>query len=352
MPSYTHFTHCGVLPALITNPHHRPLHPKWFIVAVASIIGSAACNDNTSGDASLAVLIEAEDVIINGLEPGNDIENVRDGWAVTFDKYLVTVGDIDIHFAIDETITGTAPTLWTLDLTQVPTAGVPLWSLDGLAAGRWQFFYTTAAPRLAHAKRHDSVNTADYSRMLSQHWNYLISGSLQQSGGRSCPPTTLAQPPAGAQLVAQNRGGDACYANANVHFVIAADAPAHFGPCDIDGTPGFALAAGGTQTVSATIHGDHIFFNGFPETSEGGVGRLAQWLADCDLNIDGEVTSDELKHIIPSDLPELDDRFQLGGSPITPLNNMWTYLRAQLSTQGHFQGEGECPVDGSEHHHE
>ena len=46
-----------------------------------------------------------------------------------------------------------------------------------------------------------------------------------------------------------------------------------------------------------------------------------------------------------------DDRYQLGGSPITPLNDMYDYLSAQLKTQGHFQGEGECPVDGVEHDH-
>ena len=104
--------------------------------------------------------------------------------------------------------------------------------------------------------------------------------------------------------------------------------------------------------MAATIHGDHLFFNGFPEGDEGGVMRLAQWLADCDLNLDGVVTEAELASIAPSDLPEIDTRFQLGGSPITPLANMLEYVRAQLKTQGHFQGEGECPVDGVEHDHE
>jgi len=104
--------------------------------------------------------------------------------------------------------------------------------------------------------------------------------------------------------------------------------------------------------VAATIHGDHIFFNGFPESGEGGVMRLAQWLADCDLNLDGEVTREELEMIAPADLPEIDTRFQLGGSPITPLLEMWDYVTAQLKTQGHFQGEGECAFDGMAHGHD
>ena len=79
--------------------------------------------------------------------------------------------------------------------------------------------------------------------------------------------------------------------------------------------------------------------------------RLAQWLADSDLNLDGEVTREELEQIAPSDLPELDDRYQLGGAPIPIDASMWGYVTAQLKTQGHFQGEGECPVDGVAHDH-
>jgi hypothetical protein len=90
-----------------------------------------------------------------------------------------------------------------------------------------------------------------------------------------------------------------------------------------------------------------LFFNGFPEAEESSVLRLAQWLADCDLDLDGRVTVDELGRIHPDELWELDpERYQLGGSPLTPLDTMLDYVTAQLKTQGHFQGEGECGIDG------
>jgi len=146
-----------------------------------------------------------------------------------------------------------------------------------------------------------------------------------------------------------NAGGDSCYAAPKITFAWLAEAETSFGPCEIDEKPGVSVAA--DTSVAATIHGDHMFFNGFPEADEGGVSRLAQYLADCDLDLDGVVTEDELKKIKPADLPELDSRYQLGGSLITPIDNMWTYLRAQLKTQGHFQGEGECPADGKAHDH-
>ena len=189
--------------------------------------------------------------------------------------------------------------------------------------------------------------------MVANDWTYLIEGTLESASGQSCPPAALATP--GAATPNGNlSGGNPCYDAPAVSFVVGANADTHYGPCKVDEVPGFAVTANGTTTVAMTLHGDHIFFNGFPEGSEGGVTRLAQWLADCDLDLDGTVTAAELQAIMPAQLPEIDERFQLGGSPITPLDtmSMYTYFRAQLKTQGHFQGEGECPVDGVGHTHD
>ena len=79
--------------------------------------------------------------------------------------------------------------------------------------------------------------------------------------------------------------------------------------------------------------------------------RLAQWLADCDLDLDGTVTQAELEAIPLSMLSEIDGRYQLGGPPIE-ITTTYDYLVAQLMTQGHFQGEGECPpLGGMPHEH-
>lgn len=215
--------------------------------------------------------------------------------------------------------------------------------MGGLAAGRWEVFYET--PGAGGATAHASVEGADFELMRSEDLTYLVVGTLSKADGTSCPPVALATPPGGAMPVGQNAGGDDCYASPTVSFALGVPAPTRFGPCEVDGIPGVNVPRGGTQTLALTIHGDHLFFNGFPEGDESGTMRLAQWLADCDLDLDGEVTREELSALAPSDLPELDDRFQLGGSPITPLDSLWTYVAAQLSTQGHVQGEGECPID-------
>jgi hypothetical protein len=314
------------------------------------LCGSAACSgEEVEGTGSLSVLLEAEDVIIDGLDPGDEAENIRDGWSVRFDKFIATIGDIDVHFATDQAIEAEGEDVFVIDLTELPAGGTPLWRLDDLRAGRWEFHYGT--PGAAHAStRHDSVAQADYDEMVDNDWTYLLDGSIENADGQACPPAALAST-SHATPNGNMSGGNPCFDASSVRFQFGATAETSFGPCEIDGVPGFAVASGSEQTVAITIHGDHPFFNGFPESNEGGVMRLAQWLADCDLDLDGTVTRAELEAITPSMLPELDERYQLGGSPITPLTNMYEYLVGQLKTQGHFEGEGECPWDGTVHAH-
>jgi hypothetical protein len=312
---------------------------------------AAGCGgDDEFGTGSLTVLLEAEDVIVDGLEPGEDSENMRDGWAARFDRYIATVGDIDVHLSTDESVEAEADEAFVVDMTEVPAAGLSLWSLEGLREGRWEFNYATPGAGDG-STRHDSVTPADYDDMVANDWTYFIDGELTKADGQSCPPAALASVPEGKAPNGNTSGNNNCYNAPTVRFTFGATAETSFGPCEIDEVPGFAIAADRTQTVAATLHGDHLFFNGFPEGDEGGTQRLAQWLADCDLNLDGTVTQEELEAIAPSQLPEIDERYQLGGSPITPLNNMYDYVIAQLKTQGHFQGEGECPFDGMAHDH-
>jgi hypothetical protein len=173
----------------------------------------------------------------------------------------------------------------------------------------------------------------------------MIHGTIAKAGGQSCPPAALATP--GDKLAnGENASGDPCYDQPEIAFSIAARAATQYGPCQLDDQRGFSVPEHGNAVVTITIHGDHLFFNGFPERDESSVLRLAQWLADCDLNLDGVVEERELSQIAPADLGEIDERFQLGGSPITPLATMLDYVRAQLETQGHFNGEGECSRSG------
>jgi hypothetical protein len=89
-----------------------------------------------------------------------------------------------------------------------------------------------------------------------------------------------------------------------------------------------------------TLHGDHLFFDAFPTGDEGTIMRRAQWLANADLDGDANVTAAELQAASASDLFPA-SLYSLTGA-LVPVSTAFDFVRAQLATQGHFQGEGEC----------
>jgi len=301
---------------------------------------AGACDATGTETGSVRVLLESEDVITSGIEAGDTPDSIRDGWSMRYSKFIVAIGHIEVHLATSERETAQASEIYAVDLTRLPATGVALWELADLAAGRWEFSFETPAAG-PDTVADDNVEAQDFMTLVDEGLTYLIEGTLTNETGQSCPPRALAEP-GEHEPNGNSSGGNPCYDAPEVEFAFGTAAQTLFGPCELDGVSGFSVTANARQTVAATLHGDHLFFNGFPEGGEGGVMRLAQWLADCDLNLDGRVTREELAAIHPSALPEIDDRFQLGGSPVTPIETMLDYLRGQLMTQGHMNGEGEC----------
>lgn len=285
-------------------------------------IVAAGCTDTPTGD--LTVMLEAEDTIPEGLAPGGGDESIVDGWTVTFDTYALVVGDVRLERDA-EGLEVHDETLWAVDLTAIGAGGIPLASFEALDAVRWDHFgYRTTHPD-GHpdgAMRHESLDPAVFDEMVANDWTYFIEGTLTKPDGESCPP------------------GAMCRAVTEIRFSLGVTIDAAFGPCEAEeGLPGVTVTEAGA-TAAVTIHGDHMFFDAFPSGAEV-IERRAQWLADADLDGDDLVTSEELTMIDAADLfPS--DTYNLAGSPY-PIEDAFDYVRGQLATQGHFQGEGECP---------
>ncbi len=318
---------------------------KWSLCLAASL--TAACGSDDKGG-SLSVALDPEETILDGLAAGDGAEDIEDGWSVRFARYIAVVGPIEVSRGEDEAVV--ADDVYAVDLTQLPEAGLPLWQFEDLQEGRWDFSFTTPVAS-SEVIAHSSVSAEDLQQMVDNGWTYIIEGTLSKATGESCPPAELADVE-GATPNGSSEKEEPCYDAAEVAFSFGVPAEMNYTLCQIDGIPGVAISSGQTQTVSASLHGDHIFFRGFPDGDEGGVTRLAQWLADSDLNLDGSVTNEELRAIAPSQLAEIDDTYALPAND--SIQTMYDYVSAQLQTQGHFQGEGECGFDGvfQEHHHE
>jgi hypothetical protein len=291
----------------------------------------------SSADASLDVLLEREETIASGLSPGADVENIRDGWAVTFTEFVVSLGPVRLTRGSSSVEEGEGGLL--VDLVTLEGTDADWLTVSGLEAARYDFGFSLVRANAKTAVRGVSPETRQ--EMLEAGYTSLVRGTLRKKGGVSCPPP---------ERVVTTRGGDAvnakgvpCFDNPSIDFEVVLAKEVLAGPCELDGMPGVGLASGAAQSVAVTFHGDHIFFNGFPQGEEATVFRLAQWLADSDLDLDGRVTLAELRALAPSELSEFDERYSFAHAPLR-VDSLLDLAQAQLISQGHFQGEGECPM--------
>jgi hypothetical protein len=284
----------------------------------------AGCGQD-EGTGTLRVMLRAEDSIGSGLMPGDDLESVVDGWHVRFDAYLAAIGRVRIERSDGEAEPQRSERTVVSDLRRIDSRGVEIARFDGVAAGRWDVFEIETPHASEGAERDENADRADVDVLVDSDGTFLIEGTIESDEGQSCPPA------------AECRDASA------IGFRFAVPAETLYGPCEAeDGLAGVAINEGGTTTVAVTVHGDHLFFDGFPMETER-VERRAQWLADADLDGDNEVTQDELASIDAADLFD-SDTYSFGAAPL-PIETAWDFVRAQMKTVVHFQGEGECPVE-------
>ena len=122
-------------PASPSRPHARAGLLCTCTCACAGLL-TLGCGGET-GTGSLTALIEAEDVITDGIEAGQGPENIRDGWSVSFSRYIAVVGALDLHRSSNASVDAEAPDSFAVDLVQVPAAGLALWQLGQIMEPVW-----------------------------------------------------------------------------------------------------------------------------------------------------------------------------------------------------------------------
>lgn len=277
-------------------------------VAALSILGVSCGDDDSAGTGKLRILLQAEASITDGLDRGDDVENTRD-FSVRFSKYLIAIGNVRLSKAASKA-EASLPDVFIADLKQVGEQGVELGVLDNIATGQWdRFGYETPAAN-GKTKKLGNVADADFDLMVENGWTYWIEGEVLRNG----------EDP--------------------VSFIIQTETATVFEGCELDGEPGVAVSQDGSS-ASLTIHGDHIFFNAFPSSSEGSIERLAGWVVDADQDMNNQVSTDDLSSVDATEVFTSTRGYSVNGAPID-IENALDYVRAQLATQGHFNGEGEC----------
>ena len=294
------------------------------ILVILPMLPMLACDAGSGG--TVQVFVEAEDTIPNGLEPGDGDEQVVDGWTVRYDRFIVTVGDFTAARS-DGTEQLSAPTVYVVDLLNLPAGGLVLAEFTDVEATRWDKVAYSLPGAGADALAAEGTDPADLQMMIDGGLSIYIEGEISKPDGQACP----AGDPA------------ACLPAASVRFAWGLAAGTRFADCaPPTGALGFAVPSGGTAQVKPTIHGDHWFFTNLTQGAEV-TQRRAQWIADADLDLDGETTLDELRAVPAADLFPAELGYNLSGA-IIPIATAHDYLEAQARTLGDFQGEGECPT--------
>jgi hypothetical protein len=307
-----------------------------FVAACGAIVVLTACSsdDGTGGGGgkgNLQVFIVPEDSITEGLEPGTKEENIKDGWTVTYSKFLVSVGNFRAKSSRDGAEISD-PTVYLLDLTKAPVGGYVTIDRKDVAAVRYDKVGEDMPVATAAAKKLGDIADADMKLMVDNGYSLYFEGSIEKPDGKSCKPGSTKP--------------EDCKDAKKVTFKWGFAMGTSFDDCaPVDGDSGFAVPAGGSAQVKPTIHGDHWFFANITEGAEI-TERYAQYIADCDLDNNGETTFDELKAVKSSDVFPSPKYKLSGGVGGVPIATAFDYVKSQARTLHDYQGDGECATRG------
>lgn len=268
----------------------RVLHLVALVAAAA--LATTGCPSEEGESGILKVEIWGEDFIAKGI-PAHEF---ADGWAVTFDRFLVNVGAVSVAEAgrapvIDE------PDFWVHDLSTlywpatIAEAVVPAADYSHTA---YTIAPATAASTAANAEQ------ADVQRMIDEGLSVLIEGTATKD-------------------------------DRTVAFTWGFSTTTVYDPCHSGGF----VADGDEGVVQITIHGDHLFYD--DAVSEEPSLRFED-MAAADADEDGTLTAAEMAAYGILAL----DHYGVGSLDI---DDLWGFVSHMTTTLGHIDGEGHCETN-------
>lgn len=279
----------------------------WLRVLLPFVASTAACGDS-AGSGELRVVLAAEETISDGLSAGEAPEDTKD-FAVHYSKYLVVIGALEIARTVPLRALTTS-SAFIADMRQVGQQGVQIALFDHVQAGQWDQFGFATPVALSGDLALSGVTDADAQRMIEQQWTYWIEGTIERPG----------KP---------------------VSFVLQLAVPTLYTACESNGQPGVSVSEGGAASATITLHGDHLWFDSLVPGRESTIVRRTQWLVDADTDGDGKVVTEDLAKLPAEIAFPSAQGYNLSGGPF-PITNALDFVRAQLATQGHLNGEGAC----------
>lgn len=237
------------------------------------------------------------------IEEGIPADVFDDGWALHYDKFLVSLGAVEVAASASSgTALGTQP-LQVYDLTEPSKGAGQAVAADMVPVGGYHDVAYLIAPyvesELAPPEPFiaSDASAADRALMKEGGFSVYVAGRATKGGVTK----TF------AWGFATRTRYTACESVAEVE----------------SGAPG---------QVQITIHGDHLFYDDLYSPTPM---LLFGLVASADVDADGEISRAELEAV---DLRPLAN-YQVGSTDIADL---WHFIEHQTSTIGHIDGEGHC----------
>jgi hypothetical protein len=238
---------------------------------------------------------------------------LKDRWAITFTKYIVSVGDVE---ATREDTRLERPGMHVVD---VQRGTRPVFTWADVPAGRWDVGFSMRPPT-DEATAHD-VAPEDVAEMKSKGWAYLFEGRATKTGVGSYP------------------------------FRVGLPLNHRYTRCTngLDGTQGLVVGDGATETLEMTMHVDHMLYDKLG-THRGVNLRFEAWTALAPP--DGLLTLESLRR---QDLLNLKARdggplLEADGSRVVydpgsfDVRTLDQFVVQSLKDQAHLNGGGLCTV--------
>ena len=248
----------------------------------------AACGGGGEGD--LTVKIYGEEFI----EVGIPADVFADGWSVSFDSFLISVGEVAIAEA------GAGPA--------VDETRFQIFDLAADSGGSGQMVTSVTVPAGAYADT-----------------SYVIAPSDGAVAGNASADDVARMIDGGFSVYVV---GTAKKGDEELTFSWGFATRTHYTACESQAV----VEANMPAAVQLTIHGDHMFLDDlFSETPS----VRFDLIAKADGDGDGDITQAELEAV---DLRPLED-YQVGSTDIIDL---WSFIEQLTSSLGHIDGEGHC----------
>ncbi|AKU92045.1 putative lipoprotein [Vulgatibacter incomptus] len=287
---------------------------------VAACLLASACGGDEGGTGSLTLNISGEEAAVTGYPvPGDDELAFVDGWAVKFDKYLVSVGNVRIEGA-DGKLAWDGEDAVIVDLVK----GEPVvFRMSGLGARRWERFGYDILPADPGSRVVGAVSEADRDRMVEGGFNYLVEGKAKKDGRE-------------------------------LHFSWGLANPTRNHDCrnGVDGKPGVVIRNNADADYQITLHLDHLFYDHLGDHKDArmrfepiaamAVQEGTGWTIPFDALVEQRLAN--LKAADGSPLVDESGAriFYSPGSVPLADDNLRDYLLAASRSQGRFNGEGSC----------